>query len=75
MGGQIGGQTSTERTSDVTTYLHRCEDCGAAFEASKPKSERLCCRTPGCAGRPKRVPGVVLYRWEPDAGAGDETRC
>jgi hypothetical protein len=46
----------------VTTYLHRCGDCGAAFETSRPASGAHSCRTPGCSGRPERVLGVVLYR-------------
>jgi len=50
----------------MTAYLHRCGDCGAAFETRQPASGRLGCRTPGCAGRPERVPGVVLYGFDGD---------
>lgn len=56
----------------MTTYPHRCPECGATFEATQPTSDRLHCRMPGCPGRPERVPGVVLYRSDPEPVPGDE---
>ena len=56
----------------MTTYLHRCGDCGAAFETNRRTSGAYSCRTPGCSGRPERVLGVVLYRSRRDSVVGDD---
>ncbi|HVW32300.1 MAG TPA: hypothetical protein VHL53_07160 [Acidimicrobiia bacterium] len=53
----------------MTTFLSRCPDCGAVTETTTRWSAPPVCRTPGCAGRPEAVRGVVCYG--PDGSEDD----